>query len=70
MILWQVHAACRLFFKEKIEAIYADKLSTVYDDIYLTRSTQNTIREFIRKHPTVYCSTHTPLGYENLERVS
>lgn len=49
------------------EAIYADKLSIVYDDIHLARSTQNTIREFIRKHPTVYCSTHTPLGYENLE---
>ena len=42
------------------EAIYADKLSVVYDDIHLTRSTQNTIREFIRNHPTVYCSTHTP----------
>jgi hypothetical protein len=34
------------------EAIYADKLSIVYDDIHLTRSTQNTIREFIRNHPT------------------
>ena len=49
------------------EAMYADKLSIVYDDIHLARSTQNTIREFIRNHPTVYCSTHTPLGYENLE---
>ena len=49
------------------EAMYADRLSTVYDDIYLARSTQNTIREFIRNHPTVYCGTHTPLGYENLE---
>ena len=46
---------------------YADKLSIVCDDIHMARSTQNTIREFIRKHPTVYCSTHTPLGYENLE---
>ena len=49
------------------EAMYADKLSIVYDDIFLARSTQNTIREFIRNHPTVYCGTHTPLGYENLE---
>lgn len=49
------------------ETVYADKLSIVYDDIHLARSTQNTIREFIRNHPTVYCSTHTPLGYENLE---
>ena len=23
--------------------------------------------EFIRNHPTVYCGTHTPQGYENLE---
>ena len=25
------------------------------------------VREFIKNNPTVYCSTHTPLGYENLE---
>ena len=25
------------------------------------------MREFIRNHPTVYVSTHTPQGYENLE---
>ena len=25
------------------------------------------VREFIGTHPTVYLSTHTPLGYENLE---
>ena len=49
------------------EAMYADRLSTVYDDIYLARSTQNAIREFIKNHPTVYCGTHTPQGYENLE---
>ena len=49
------------------EAMYADKLSVVYDDIYLARSTQNSIREFIRNHPTVYCGTHTPQGYESLE---
>ena len=49
------------------EAMYADRLSIVFDDIYLARSTQNTIREFIRNHPTVYCGTHTPQGYENLE---
>lgn len=49
------------------EAMYADKLSVVYDDIKLARETQNIVREFIRNHPTVYISTHTPLGYENLE---
>ena len=49
------------------EALYADKLSIVYDDLPAARVTQNRIREFIRKHPTVYMGTHTPQGYENLE---
>ncbi len=49
------------------EALYEDKLSVVYDDLAATRETQNRIREFIRNHPTVYCGTHTPQGYENLE---
>ena len=49
------------------EALYEDKLSVVFDDLTATRETQNRIREFIRKHPTVYCGTHTPQGYENLE---
>ena len=25
------------------------------------------VREFVRNHPTVYCGTHMPQGYENLE---
>ena len=49
------------------EALYADKLSTVYDDLPAARITQDRVREFIRNHPTVYCGTHTPQGYENLE---
>ena len=49
------------------EALYEDKLSVVFDDLAAARETQNRIREFIRKHPTVYCGTHTPQGYENLE---
>ncbi|MCR4675622.1 MAG: MBL fold metallo-hydrolase [Sphaerochaetaceae bacterium] len=49
------------------EAIYENKLSVVYDDLAAARVTQDLIREFIRKHPTVYCGTHTPQGYENLE---
>ena len=28
---------------------------------------EDRIREFVRNHPTVYCGTHTPQGYENLE---
>lgn len=49
------------------EALYADKLSTVFDDLSSARETLNRVREFIRNHPTVYCGTHTPQGYENLE---
>ena len=49
------------------EALYADKLSVVFDDLAAARETQNRIREFIRNQPTVYCGTHTPQGYENLE---
>ena len=49
------------------EALYENKLSVVYEDINLARETLDNVREFIRNHPTVYLSTHTPLGYENLE---
>ncbi|MBR6052118.1 MAG: MBL fold metallo-hydrolase [Clostridia bacterium] len=49
------------------EALYEDKLSVVYDDLAAARETQNRVREFVRNHPTVYCGTHTPQGYENLE---
>ena len=49
------------------EALHEDKLSVVFDDLPAARETQNRIREFIRNHPTIYCGTHTPQGYENLE---
>ena len=49
------------------EALYEDKLSTVFDDLPAARETQDRVREFIRNHPTVYMGTHTPQGYENLE---
>ena len=49
------------------EALYENKLSMVFDDLPAARETQDRIREFIRNHPTVYCGTHTPQGYENLE---
>ncbi len=49
------------------EALYADKLSVVYEDKEAARDTLTRVRAFIASHPTVYCSTHTPLGYENLE---
>lgn len=49
------------------EALYANKLSVVYDDKEEARKTLDRVREFVSKHPTVYCGTHTPQGYENLE---
>lgn len=49
------------------EALYANKLSIVFEDIAAARKTLDAVRAFIAVHPTVYLSTHTPLGYENLE---
>lgn len=49
------------------EALYANKLSVVFDDLPAARETLDRVREFIRNHPTVYLSTHSPQGYENLE---
>ena len=49
------------------EALYKNKLSIVFDDLPAARETLDRVREFIRNHPTVYCGTHTPQGYESLE---
>ncbi|MBR0466903.1 MAG: MBL fold metallo-hydrolase [Clostridia bacterium] len=49
------------------EALYENKLSVVFEDKAAARETLDRVREFIRNHPTVYCGTHTPQGYENLE---
>ena len=49
------------------EALYQNKLSVVYEDPAAARETLDRVREFVRANPTVYCGTHTPQGYENLE---
>lgn len=49
------------------EALYENKLSVVFEDIKAARVTLDRVREFVSSHPTVYCGTHTPQGYENLE---
>lgn len=49
------------------EALYANKLSVVFEDIAAARETMDRVREFVRTNPTVYLSTHTPQGPENLE---
>lgn len=49
------------------EALYENKLSVVFEDKEAARETLDRVREFIANHPTVYCGTHTPQGYESLE---
>lgn len=49
------------------EALYENKLSVVFEDKEAARQTLDRVREFVSNHPTVYCGTHTPQGYENLE---
>jgi len=49
------------------EALYQNKLSVVFDDLAAARQTLDRVRAFVSEHPTVYCGTHTPQGYENLE---
>ena len=49
------------------EALHENKLSVVFDDLPAARETLDRVREFVRNNPTVYCSTHSPQGYENLE---
>ncbi len=49
------------------EALYENKLSVVFDDLPAARETLDRVRVFVSEHPTVYLSTHSPQGYENLE---
>ena len=49
-------------------ALKANKLSVVFEDLAAARDTLNRVREFIKNNPTVYLSTHTPEGIENLEK--
>ena len=48
------------------EALIENKLSVVFEDLPAARDTLNKVRAFIKENKTVYLSTHTPLGYENL----
>ncbi len=49
-------------------ALKANKLSVVFEDLAAARDTLNRVREFIKNNPTIYLSTHTPEGIENLEK--
>ena len=49
------------------EALLENKLSVVFEDFDAARDTLNRVRDFIKANRTVYLSTHTPFGYENLD---
>ncbi len=49
-------------------ALQENELSVVFEDKEKARETLKRVREFIKKNPTVYCSTHCPEGYQNLEQ--
>lgn len=42
-------------------------MSVVFESLEQARDTLNRVREFVKKNPTIYLSTHTPQGYRNLE---
>ncbi|MCI1723265.1 MAG: MBL fold metallo-hydrolase [Lachnospiraceae bacterium] len=50
------------------EALRRNELSVVFEDKELARESEEKVREFIMKNPTVYLSTHTPEGIEHLEK--
>lgn len=49
-------------------ALYAGELSVVFEDKAKALETLSRVREFCKTHPTVYCSTHCPEGYLNVEQ--
>ncbi len=48
-------------------ALYENELSIVFEDKAKARETLDRVREFCRNNLTVYCSTHCPEGYINVE---
>ncbi len=49
-------------------ALKENALSIIFEDKEKALETLSRVREFIKNNPTVYCSTHCPEGYENLEQ--
>ncbi len=49
------------------EALYENRQSVVFENLEQAHDTLNRVREFVKKNPTIYLSTHTPQGYQNLE---
>lgn len=49
------------------EALHKNRLSVVFENLEQARDTLSRVRKFIKNNPTIYLSTHTPQGYQNLE---
>ncbi len=49
-------------------ALYENELSVVFEDKEKALQTLSRVRAFCQTHPTVYCSTHCPEGYLNIEQ--
>jgi len=49
-------------------ALKANELSVVFEDKEKARETLDRVREFVKNNKTIYCSTHCPEGYLNVEQ--
>ena len=49
-------------------ALVANELSVVAEDKEKARETLNRVRDFVKNNKTIYCSTHCPEGYLNVEQ--
>lgn len=49
-------------------ALLANELSVIFEDKEKARETLNRVREFVKNNKTIYCSTHCPEGYLNVEQ--
>lgn len=50
------------------EALKENELSIIFEDKEEARQTLERVRQFIKNNPTIYCSTHCPEGYLNIEQ--
>ena len=49
-------------------ALLANELSVANEDMVKARETLDRVRGFIKNNKTIYCSTHCPEGYLNIEQ--
>lgn len=49
-------------------ALLANELSVIAEDKEKARETLDRVREFVKNNKTIYCSTHCPEGYLNVEQ--